>query len=965
VIKFLKLPDDAICVPIDFVEGDTNLITFDMNEYFNPATYKVTVQTLAGIDADDWSLNAKAPGDEYTPADIYIFNSPKVEIVDGNIVFDSSSISVNGNDKYADKYEIIVTKDGDNEEYSAEIVVDYSNCIKDGTFIKYILPSEIEGLKIEAEKDYAFKIRAITTEQSCVNSKFTGNKQFTRETRVTNVVIDEGKLKWTASETGSYLIKITKVENNETIIITNGYERNGKVYTYEFKEQELPIWGKNTSTHINPNVNYTISVSKVGNNGENGNVISSSYEDKSNVYRIENVQNTEIKTEKGVLTWNKIEEAIGYQLKIIDNENTSNMYEYTIRDNVNSINLASVCYDGSENLLPAGNYKVQIRAIGGSKINSLLTVSDKEFIKLKSVESIKFKGDKITWDEIENAQGYIVKFGNSDESFKTTDAEISLPQYNGKLTITITTYGGDSIDLLNSNECEFITTTDNPESVQNLKYNYEENRFEWTADEFNEDTDIFVISYEFKKYGVDDSGDRTEEKSVFIEESTKDNFYYISKMGKYLNFTVVVRRTYREDVILDSSKQQYEEFSLALFICGAGTKGDPYVIQTQEMLSNMKYYPNAYYQINKDISISISIDDTETYTPAILNFEFAGYINGNNHKIDLGEINLTDVKEFALFTSLNGASITDLDISGNVKNDIKNQITGDVKIALLAINATNAKLENVRIVTSTISVEEYEDNNSNSYEIVRDDKKGEYGHLYVAGFFAVDNGSTLTNCDIAGDDAEGIKGLTINLDIDVEGDEYIGGISAKADKTQVVNGEFDVCITNGESLIMYVGGLFGYYTGDNLNNENCTINRTQVNITINEVKSLYVGGIVGFAQYVTIQDNKVSGQINYSSISNIYWYFGGIAGFVESGLIYNNTVSEDDINIKVDSVGDGLNIGLVVGYLGIDTNKSLTCELKGQYSQGPNPTDITIGTLKLGVYGKKAEGVDIDTSYTE
>ena len=375
-----------------------------------------------------------------------------------------------------------------------------------------------------------------------------------------------------------------------------------------------------------------------------------------------------------------------------------------------------------------------------------------------------------------------------------------------------------------------------------------------------------------------------------------------------------------------------------------------------------------FYQINKDISISISIDDTETYTPAILNFEFAGCINGNNHKIDLREINLTDVKEFALFKSLKGASITNcasitnLDIYGDIENVIKNQITGDVKIALLAINATNARLENVRIVTSTISVKECEDNADN--EIV--------GNLYVSGFFALDNSSTLTNCYIVGDNAEGIKGLTINLDVDVSIDEFVGGISAHANKTNVSGGEFDVCITNGESLIMYVGGLFGYYIGDNSDNTKCVIQNTKVNITIDEVKSLYVGGIVGFAQYVKIQNNTVTGQISYSSIgSNIDWHFGGIAGYVRSCLVYNNTVDDTNINIHVTSVGENdLYVGLIAGYLGIDIDSGLNCELKGDYSQYNDDNEKTAnktGDITLGLYGGKAgsQNVIVNKNLTE
>ena len=43
---------------------------------------------------------------------------------------------------------------------------------------------------------------------------------------------------------------------------------------------------------------------------------------------------------------------------------------YKINGNINSIDLASVTYDGSENLLPAGKYYAEIRVLASDKINS-------------------------------------------------------------------------------------------------------------------------------------------------------------------------------------------------------------------------------------------------------------------------------------------------------------------------------------------------------------------------------------------------------------------------------------------------------------------------------------------------------------------------------------------------------------------------------------------------------------------
>jgi len=966
VRSFLKLPVDAICEPMIFVEEDNvKYIAYDMSKHFDPSTYQVQVRTLAGVGANDYLLNAKIPDEETA---ISVFNDPIATynnnfIYNGNIVFNASSVNRDGNSTYADRYEISVTFEG--KEYTKQFSVNDSDCKIEGNTITYILPSSIGGLAITNNGIYKLKLRAITTTESLVNSKFTEGKTFTRENSVSEVKIEDGKLKWTASEIGNYLIKITNPSKNEAIIITSGYTRDGSVYTYEFKEQDYQIWSGSDLTKIYPNINYTISVSRVGNDADK---ISSSYVDKTNVERIANLPCDEklitkdVVAQQGILTWTQIEGATGYILEMVGTSGTSGNYKYTISDNENSIDLASVTYDGSENLLPAGNYKAKIRVLSSDKINSLLTTSEKEFIKLNSVTNtdVKYEGNEIAWTEIAKAKGYIVKLEYVNvlgEPINVTyiveNAKIDAPtDVDGKLKTTIIAYGGDAANLLNSDALIIETKTDAPKPIKELTYNEVLNRFEWKVDNSDfTNSDKLIVRYDFVKFELE--GNLASVAKVFEinyqevgrYDADLDIYYFnISVMGKYQNFTVAVHRNNNIDSVSNKINRE-----LKLFTCGSGTSDDSYIIENQDMLNNIRYYPNAYYNLNKDIEIG-----SGTYNSAIFDFEFAGHIDGTkssteNYKIDLGNITLQDVQEFALFKSLNGATITNLDISGNVENVINNQIIGDVKIALLSIDATDAILENVRIVTSEISVIEGVDNTTN--EIV--------ANLYVSGFFALDSGSTLMNCYITGDNINGIKGLTINLDVDVSIDEYVGGISAKANKTNIDGGEFDVSVINGESLIMYVGGLFGYYTGDNSNNthnESCVIQNTEVNVTINEVKSFYIGGIVGFAQYVTIQNNIVTGQISYSSISNINWYFGGVAGLVVSSLIYNNTVSAN-IEIIVTSVGDGnLYVGLIVGYLGIDErNSNLNCELKGNYSQISERTTITTGILTLGVYGGKAD----------
>lgn len=924
------------CEPIIFV--DEGKVAFEVSEYFGSGIYRVDVQALAGIGADDYLLNAKKPNATYV---IKILTSTNPQLEDGNLTFDLSYANLDGEYSYAYVYELVV--EHDSEEYKTQISSSTPGVVVEGTKLTYTLPDQIGGLSITSGKTYKIKVRAMAQGEGFINAKFyDGNNDkvddylsFGRVASVTNVRIEDGILKWVGDSSSSkYLIKLDYYDNGyKSIVITTGYVKSNENYYYIFNDTEYTVHGLSIKSYISSGVDYSISVSKLGNST---NMISSSYTEITNVFRLESVLANEVVANNGILTWTKISDAVGYKVEFVGSVN----YTYTIASNINSLDLSAVA-DDLGNILNVGSYTIKITSMGSSKINSKVQTGAYLITKLSKPSNVKLLGDSVTWNEDDLVNNYKVKFiynGKTTEQTISGNLIATPTDVVGKLQIEIVALG-DSLTLLNSDKVVIESSLDTPSPVVELSYNTTFNRFEWKTQADFVNTDHISVSYEFAEYTENyPSGNGSELKKITISymqdgyyDSDKGVYYLpISVMGYYRNFTVRVQRVNAVDSAAMTMSQEVKWFKY-----GGGTAVNPYVLNNMESLLNIRYYPTAHYKLLNDITI------TSYGNGPLLTTEFKGTIFGEGYKIDLGTISLTDVKEFALFKSLNGANIEKLDVQANITNSISN-IEDDINMSILAVSSQSSRLTNVRVLSSSITIK---DDADNAYDMS--------GKTYIGGVFAKDSDSTLSGCSIE---------ISISNNFDNEDYVYFGGVVGYSLRTVVQsNSSIKSTVSYVKNDIRYLGGVAGYYLGNDETQStgvtNSTIELNAVNIT-----ALYTGGVFGYARTATVKNNTINGTITRQYInSNIY--FGGAVGTAVSCLMHNNAINAT-ITLSLQTISGTQRIGLVAGSLEIYS--SAASELKGDYAILNNQTTLYANTtLELGLYGYKTEGVVVDKDYTE
>lgn len=918
VRQYFNLDSSAIVEPIELING---YVVYEMGKHFGGGIYSVDTRALAGVGADDYLLNAKQPESRYV---VKVFTSTTATIKNGNVVFNLAYVNIDGVNKYNYNYEIAVEYNG--VTYLDTISSEDENVIVEGTKLTYTLADKIGELNVVAGNNYKLKVRALTDEIGFINAKFATTAsgsdsyvQFTRENPVSDVKIENGVLNWYGGSSSSdYLVKVRFYNlTYQNIVITSGYVKNGENYSYTFADSEYSIYGSTLKTKIIAGLPYTVSVSRVGNSTS---VISSSYVDVTNVFRLNSVNVADIKTQAGLLTWTNVSSAVGYKIELIG----TSSYTYTINENINSIDLTTNVDDNGKTL-QTGSYTVKVLALGGTKINSVVETASNSILKLNVVTNVQILGDRITWDSVENANGYRVKFiyNNKETQTDVTTNYVSNPtDIVGKLKAEIIALAVDDTTLLNSNVVTVETSSAVPNAITGLKYNNELNRFEWSTQADFLNTDTIKITYSFLEYSA--TGNKASvnkeftisyEQVGYYENGTY--FYPISVMGKYNNFTLRVQRVNSVDSASVTTSKD-----LCLFEYGAGTSENPYVLDSMQSLTNIKYYANANYKLIKDINVTASSNG------AIIDCAFAGTILGENFTIKMGTVSLNNATEFALFKSIDGGTITKLSVQANIENSIT-KIENDVKLAILAVSANNATLENVRINSSSITVT---DDNDSAQDIT--------GKLYVGGIFAIDNSSTLTTCSAI---------FSATITADYSGYAYIGGAVASGTETNITSESVaKLTIVSAKNELRYLGGVIGYYVGNVDQSKGVTNSSAELNFE--NISIYYVGGVFGYARYALVEGNTISGTMKRENITGSI-YAGGVAGTLISGTASGNTVNST-MTFTIQTLSGTQRLGKIVGSL--EVYNGVSCSLSGNYSSLNDKTALTTNsTLTLGCYGYK------------
>ncbi|WP_141500875.1 S-layer homology domain-containing protein [Paenibacillus luteus] len=384
------------------------------------------------------------------------------------------------------------------------------------------------------------------------------------------------------------------------------------------------------------------------------------------------------------------------------------------------------------------------------------------------------------------------------------------------------------------------------------------------------------------------------------------------------------------------------------FAGGAGSVMDPYLISTADQLSEVRFYPNSYFELLNNIDLS-NYGVGNSWEP-IGNFAtpFEGSLNGNNHTISNLYVN-TDFSSvyLGLFGYMQG--------SGSVTNVVLENahIKGDYEIGALVGYVSNGTFENITVTGSVYGEEDhvggvigYSENtkltnvNADVYvegfeyvgglfgsvidgTIRNSSSTGNvFGHQYIGGLVGALNQSLVSeshsHADVSNtdDDMGGLIGNSMKSHIehsyatgDVTGEDDLGGLVGYSEETTIEYSYATGHVTGGDD----VGGLVG-------DNEGGTISNSYA--TGDVIAEAYVGGLVGENESPATADSLIEFSYAKGSVSGIS-EIGGVVGYNYKGIVNNSyaTGSITGENIVGGLVGDNLegtvkysySIGLVTG----------------------------------------------------
>jgi len=156
------------------------------------------------------------------------------------------------------------------------------------------------------------------------------------------------------------------------------------------------------------------------------------------------------------------------------------------------------------------------------------------------------------------------------------------------------------------------------------------------------------------------------------------------------------------------------------------------------------------------------------------------------------------------------------------------------------------------------------------------------------------------------------------------------------------------------NTLNYVGGAVAYL-------ETSEIIKSTSNVLIENVRITCFGGLIGYSNNATIKGCGTSGTFRYDRIIHSI-YLGGVVGFAQKSTITSyadetetiKSGSTIEIDVGFGSIEDKF-VGAVVGYIG-ETGSLTDCYMGLTYQL---QTEIINSLMNLGIYGYKDTAVTI------
>lgn len=874
-------------------------------------------------------------------------------------------------------------------KYTIPNVVTLTNgdefCIENGK--KYNI--KIKGIAQVTTQEDIEKATYIVNAQYCDNFEFDTASGFSR-----SPYFEDGVLKWVIASNANYynnvLIKIAYGSGQDEHLISftedgtlsDKKDANGNyIYYYIFEDMEYPI---ETGAYVSLNypTEYRLTMSVCGNNS----IIHSTLTDELTFERLQQVTASTIRTLNGELTWDSVGNADGFIVEITDKTDNNKKYVYTV-DEIESINLdLSTKLDDNGKILPVGSYKVSVRVTASGEkniINSIISTSDATFTKLEipTLPENPLDMDTITWNAVTNAQAYKVEFRYSGHGLPEGDGEPEVVVVNGtsckapedmfgKFEISISAIGNGYGYVFNGYPVTYTSTTDRPKPVGTIGYDETNYRFYFPlADDFG-DTDELIVSYKFKSNYLDGNNIIKDEtyKDIKLEGLHRTDlgwdrrycYFELVNIGEYCEFTVQVKRS----ETLYSDLQEYADNALTsfetkvyynIFAYGSGTSEKPYGIGSAEQLINIRKIEDNkirtgkhYYEIYQAITLSSDfIAENLTANGYLISDSFISNLNSKGYIINISAVNLKNATNFALFGILDGASINGLIIQNTepnedgsnkaiaITNELSNNITSDVSMAVLAVNATDSTLTDITLDKTLIK---FSATNTQYLQ----------GKLHVSGLVAISDNTRILNC------SSNVEIEFAKVSMKNASDKtYLAAFVASAVDTGInINSEKEIVTSTSKAtfnvvynltddgMFTYVGAVVGCMNVDGNKADYGLYNVTSTVNQLTYVRTKYYGGIVGYAENANISGCVACGIYSNSKLAATGQdpkYVGGIVGSAEGCNIKECKV-EMSIkgNVKIEKAWPNVYIGIVAGSI---TDKTIVT-----ISAAEDLKDWTIGT---------------------
>ncbi len=941
--------------PVEIDEVNTGYLLFDLSQCVSSDIHTISLITLAGLgnaeaepnDDSNYRLNATTASQKT----ISKWKDVNVTFDNGLLKFEQSNYT-NVGKHYSTIYEIKIT-DSSGKEFIYQIDETSEGVSVDNHIVTYALPGVIDNgdevLNINGGDIFTFNIRALSKYDDLVNingTYLTSALACEKSSTVADLRIEDGMLKWkipSGVEFNGALIVIEFAEGAK--IINKDIHKSLRPdamgdYCYSFEDVQYNLVNAEGSEYIQEGNNYTI---KVCLKGDSESLLDSDYISlNETVTRLAKVKN--ITTLDGMLTWDLVEGASSYDISISGQ---------VVNSQTNTFDISSL-------LLSARSYSVQIRAIGDNRVISSM-ISDKfdNFIQLGAVESISVSGSKVSWDKVENAEWYkiVVIYNNGESTFEdevnstAENVEYQIEHsFSGDYIIEVTPIGKGSDKKFNGEKCVLESTTSKPKPVSNVYFDDNKHAYIIEVDPTDIKTgDIIHILYNFVAYSSEyrsESADMTgvsrisKSQEIKCRNSQYSYSFSISEMGIYENVRIYISRA---DTIQSDTTEFNNAIDLKLYSYGHGTEENPYVIHTESQLLNIEHFTSSRFFLGSGINIKDADLEARLATHgAIIAKEFSGFFDGGNKNLSfVNELSFENLTSFALFGELNGATICNLTIGqeGNktiLSNIFANNQSSVINLSMIATGASNATLTNINVLNFEITIS-VDSGVTNRTINVRDS-------IYISGLVGR---TTLTT----------IKNSTIKIDVTVNGtlkcEQYskylqVGGIVAEASSTNVNNANVNFSLTSANTTFNYVGGAIAFYQESVYNRYG--ISDSIVNFVMANTTGLNVGGLVGYARYIVVDNCEATGSC-ISSVNASQVNIGGIIGSTQS-VIIKNSGSFIEFDLTVNNTNYKC-FGAIVGKLDLYNGQQL--EILNCYSQYEvKKTDIA--SKIMGVYGNDPEG---------